>query len=622
MKRSDFESARRSHPYAGLSAPHFWKASVANRAAGEIALGWKPKFAISRETRVLTAGSCFAQHISRALRREGFRWVDAEPAPEGMPDQERAEGGYGVFSFRTGNIYSAALLKQWIFWATGRATPGDEVFEEDGRFYDPFRPNIPAAGYESREALQAARRATLDAIARAVREADLFVFTLGLTEAWKSITGEVYPMCPGTLRGSFSPSSHYFHDFEHDEIVRDLAETFDELRRINPEIRFLLTVSPVPLAATATDDHVLVATMRSKSVLRAVAGLLARKRPDVDYFPSYELIAAPPFRGQFFEPDMRSVTRDGVEFVMKQFLSALEDTKAPEARTPAVEATRTAAPASDSPAVFPRSAAEEVCEEVVLQTWSPPTRSQGGAAPPLFLVGDSQMGMLSKAMHGLGIDHAGGAIMDSRDWHSIEFVNVDDGFFRPFEAEPRQRWEEMLALMPRDRRPRSEFPLATIVTNIGDHSYHMIEGLKEFLVRTYGRIPGEVSTVDMKNYFALARSVHLNLVHRFVSAGFKVIFVTDPPTQKENLRFWTLIDSMLSNSFQAVGCAVFNARDWIAERGGFPDEYRSTWTNVAGDGDPLHGSDKYYADLAREILVRADVRTAERSANDTPAAAA
>jgi hypothetical protein len=62
----------------------------------------------------LTAGSCFAQHISRALVKSGFTWIDSEPAPATVDPAEATADGYGVFSFRTGNIYTPALLKQWI----------------------------------------------------------------------------------------------------------------------------------------------------------------------------------------------------------------------------------------------------------------------------------------------------------------------------------------------------------------------------------------------------------------------------------------------------------------------------------------------------------------------------
>jgi hypothetical protein len=96
------------------------------------------------------------------------------------------------------------------------------------------------------------------------------------------------------------------------------------IREARPEgPSFLLTVSPVPLTATNSGNHVLVATMESKSILRAVAGKVAREIENSSYFPSYEIINAPPYRASFFEPNMRSVTLHGVDQVMKTFFSGL-----------------------------------------------------------------------------------------------------------------------------------------------------------------------------------------------------------------------------------------------------------------------------------------------------------
>jgi hypothetical protein len=64
--------------------------------------------------------------------------------------------------------------------------------------------------------------------------------------------------------------------------------------------------------------------MESKSVLRAVAGTLQRQFEFVDYFPSYEIINATPFRGTFFESNQRSVNLAGVNHVMSMFFSCLD----------------------------------------------------------------------------------------------------------------------------------------------------------------------------------------------------------------------------------------------------------------------------------------------------------
>ena len=73
----------------------------------------------------------------------------------------------------------------------------------------------------------------------------------------------------------------------------------------------LLTVSPVPLTATASGSHVLVSSTYSKSVLRAVAGDLCSECKHIDYFPSYEIITNPRLHSSAFANNLRSV-REGV----------------------------------------------------------------------------------------------------------------------------------------------------------------------------------------------------------------------------------------------------------------------------------------------------------------------
>ena len=52
-----------SHPYSDLEDRYFWKTAVGIRNCLEVNELWTPKFALNRNDRVLTAGSCFAQHI-------------------------------------------------------------------------------------------------------------------------------------------------------------------------------------------------------------------------------------------------------------------------------------------------------------------------------------------------------------------------------------------------------------------------------------------------------------------------------------------------------------------------------------------------------------------------------
>ena len=172
-----------SHPYETLPEDRFWRTAVADRDALEIAGLWKPRHPIKRRTRIVTAGSCFAQHFSKALVARRYRWLDFEPGPAGLTADQRKDYHYGTFSFRTGNIYTPRMLLQWLTWALTDTPPPDEVWERDGRFYDPFRPGVEPGGFVSTAELHRSRGETLAAIAAAVRGAQVFVFTMGLTEA-------------------------------------------------------------------------------------------------------------------------------------------------------------------------------------------------------------------------------------------------------------------------------------------------------------------------------------------------------------------------------------------------------------------------------------------------------
>jgi len=358
------------HPYSDLPPNSFWRTAIAEVNPLEIDGLWRPKFTLNPDDTVITAGSCFAQHISRALAGSGYSWLDAEPAPDCASEALKKKFNYGVFSFRTGNIYTTLALLQWCRWALGEEKVPEEVWRDsNGRYFDPFRPNIEPSGFGSIGELTESREATLLAIKNGIQNAKVFVFTLGLTETWRNIEhGYYYPLCPGTFQGTFDSDKHEFVNLRYPDIRSGMQQAIQLMKKINPELKFLLTVSPVPLTATASGDHVLTATTNSKSILRAVAGDLAATRDDTDYFPSYEIISSFPFRAMFFEPNMRSVSKKGVEFVMNTFFRAIEGSPK-KAGAGKNAATKKKAP-SVSNHVTSTNNDDVICEEELLDAFS------------------------------------------------------------------------------------------------------------------------------------------------------------------------------------------------------------------------------------------------------------
>jgi GSCFA family protein len=309
-------------PYNALSGKAFWKfcREADNFASDHI---YSAKFPITPDTRIATAGSCFAQNIGRYLRASDATLLDVEPAPKGLGEPNMHRFGYGLYSGRYGNIYSAKQLAQLVQEVISQDIRAGIVWQRDGRYFDALRPTVEPEGLSSPQEVLAQRQDHIARLLSLFKTTDVFIFTLGLTECWLSrSSGIAFPTCPGVIAGTYDKAEHEFHNARYPEILNDLQDAFAGLKSLNPDMKLLLTVSPVPLTATATDTHVLSATTYSKSTLRAVAGDLASDNEDADYFPSYELITGAPFQGRFFKPNLRQVTRTGIDLVMSVFFGA------------------------------------------------------------------------------------------------------------------------------------------------------------------------------------------------------------------------------------------------------------------------------------------------------------
>lgn len=322
-------------PYQGLDDRAFWRAGVAEAGTYPPPDIYRPKFDITKDMPIFTAGSCFAQHVGRTLAQTGYDVIDTEPLPAGVPADLANAHGYGLYSARYGNIYTMRQFRQLLQEAFGKFKPADPVWEQGGRFYDAMRPGVMPGGLATAEQVIEARDYHLRAVQEAVASASMVVFTLGLTETWAHApSGTIYPTAPGTIAGRIDPAVHQFVNFRAHEISKDFMIVRKIFRAANPDVKFLLTVSPVPLTATASGNHVLPATLYSKSVLRTVAGELTEDLDDVDYFPSFEIVSSHPSAGRLFEANLRTVKPKGVRKVMRSFLVAHGDVPEPGAPEP------------------------------------------------------------------------------------------------------------------------------------------------------------------------------------------------------------------------------------------------------------------------------------------------
>lgn len=307
-----------SNPYQSQPDSAFWSRAVSKGFNSEKLIN-PNEILLNKKDKVTSAGSCFASNLIPYIESAGLTYIRTEQMPKIFADLGE-NLGYANFSANYGNIYTPRQLVQLYKRTLGHFKPEEDRWRLNGEIIDPFRPGLKFNAL-SNEEFDFLTTSHLKATKTAFESADVLVFTFGLTEGWVSaLDGSTYPACPGTISGTFDPKKYKFHNFELNEIISDMSEFIELLRANNPKVRFILTVSPVPLVATATNHHVLTATTYSKSVLRVAAEKICQNIPGVHYFPAYELITGPQAPDDYFEADRRNVSAQGVEMVMKTLL--------------------------------------------------------------------------------------------------------------------------------------------------------------------------------------------------------------------------------------------------------------------------------------------------------------
>jgi hypothetical protein len=353
-RSSSLRSLMPPHPYRGLPPDQFWSTAIRPAQAAAFDPVRAPKFTFSPTDAVAAAGSCFAQHIARHLEQSGYNYLRAE-APGAATEP--------VFSARFGNIYTVRQLRQLLLGAYGLHRPACRVWKRaDGRFIDPLRPQLFPDGFATPAEVIAERRRHLAAVRTVFQECRVFIFTLGLTEAWLAPDGTALPVPPGAVGADPPDGDATYHNFTVAEMRADMEQFLSDLIAVNPGVRVILTVSPVPLVATYEGQHVLVANTYSKAALRVVAEEITTAHANVAYFPSYEIITAPHLRGAYFDTDLRGILPAGVAHVMRVFAAHMMR---------AGPAPATAAPAQAVPTEAARARqaalAEILCDEELLE---------------------------------------------------------------------------------------------------------------------------------------------------------------------------------------------------------------------------------------------------------------
>lgn len=272
----------------------------------------KPKFVLNRDMSFFTIGSCFARNVENHLLSNKVSLQSQMPKVQG--DFFKATG-----PDRTGyqNVYTPGSILEFSRLVK-HEDPMHSIVELNGLYYDLLTHGLKGLPLKEVQSI----RENMLSVYRNIKQTDVLIMTLGYVEAW------YYKKCSSWVNQSPADPQlrKIAEDFElqildADSVYSMLQEAIKNFKEVNPSIKFIITVSPVPLGSTFSEEHILVANQRSKAVQHTVAQRLFKEREDVDYFPSYEMVSLSD-RKIAFEEDHIHVKQSLVAQVMKRFMSS------------------------------------------------------------------------------------------------------------------------------------------------------------------------------------------------------------------------------------------------------------------------------------------------------------
>ena len=271
--------------------PHAdWAVARRRMRKGTIVPVHRATFALKTSDTIFTMGSCFARNIEKHLAKLGC----CVPTNDfSLPEAERTTftPNDAVTLFTPPTFLQILEWVERIHLRDGKVTLADcepWLFHfSDGRVWD-----LGLAAVKPIHVQRAVeRRQEIFDLYRTAFTAQCLMMTPGLVEAWYDNRSGVYTIYAPLRDGRVLDASRYsLHILDFDDCYQALAGCIEIIRRQNPAVKILITVSPVPLRYTFSNDSILVANSYSKATLRAVCQRLVDRHDAIDYFPSFEAV--------------------------------------------------------------------------------------------------------------------------------------------------------------------------------------------------------------------------------------------------------------------------------------------------------------------------------------------
>jgi len=253
---------------------------------------------ITLTTPVFLIGSCFAQVIGAQLQRFKFHSI---------------ENPFGV-------VFNPLSLFNLLDYSIGRKRPKPSSYiSSQGIIYNyDFHSDLSALNQKELE--QNIAQSVLLA-QNFLLKADWLIISLGTAFVYeRTDTGEIVSNCHKV------PASRFIKRLiTEKEVTSQFNKVYQKLKKLNPSIKVILTVSPVRHVKDTLEKNSL-----SKAILRISAENIKNQHQDVQYFPSFEILIDDLRDYRFYRADLLHPNDQAEYYIWSKFgevffdLSALD----------------------------------------------------------------------------------------------------------------------------------------------------------------------------------------------------------------------------------------------------------------------------------------------------------
>jgi lysophospholipase L1-like esterase len=250
----------------------------------------KYTFDLSHEDKIFSAGSCFAQHMADRLIHYKFSCTS---------------NPYGIL------FHPIPLLQNLTDALKGLEIDENLFLERDEAvFHYSCHSSVWA---ESKVDLKTKLQDLQLLVAKELKESKLLILTFGTAFLYQLASEKAVANCHKQPKNTFTK------ELSSSEEIQSVFQSFySELKKQNPKIQILLTVSPVRHIRDGVHENNV-----SKSALLLACDAIQKSFKGVHYFPSYEIVMDELRDYRFYEKDRVHPNEEARAYVWRKFAEVL-----------------------------------------------------------------------------------------------------------------------------------------------------------------------------------------------------------------------------------------------------------------------------------------------------------